>query len=52
LKYQSIPYRFSEIQRESPASAPILGQHNEQIFCGRLSYTKRDLAKLEEAGVI
>jgi crotonobetainyl-CoA:carnitine CoA-transferase CaiB-like acyl-CoA transferase len=52
LTYQSIPYRFSGIQREAPAAAPMLGQHNEEILCGRLGYTKTELAKLKEAGVI
>ena len=52
LKYPGVPYTFSEIQREAPVAAPLLGQHNEEIYCGRLGYTKRDLAKLKEAGVI
>ena len=52
LKYPGVPYRFSEIQREAPVAAPLLGQHNEEIYCGRLGYTKRDLDKMKEAGVI
>jgi crotonobetainyl-CoA:carnitine CoA-transferase CaiB-like acyl-CoA transferase len=52
LTYPGVPYRFSEIPRQAPVAAPLLGQHNEEIYCGRLGYTKRDLDKLEEAGVI
>ena len=52
LKYPGVPYRFSEIQQEMPVAAPLLGQHNDEIYCGRLGYTKRDLVKLNEAGVI
>ena len=52
LTYQSIPYRFSGIKRESPVAASLLGQYNEEIYCGRLGYTKNDLAKLKEAGII
>jgi crotonobetainyl-CoA:carnitine CoA-transferase CaiB-like acyl-CoA transferase len=52
LTYQSIPYRFSGLQREAPAAAPLLGQDNEQIYCRRLGYTKNDLVKFKEAGVI
>ena len=48
LTYPGVPYRFSEIQREAPVAAPLLGQHNEEIYCGRLGYTKRDLDKLKE----
>jgi CoA:oxalate CoA-transferase len=47
-----VPYRFSEIEREAPTAAPLLGQHNEAIYCGRLGYSKRDLIRLKEAGVI
>lgn len=32
--------------------APLLGEHNEEIFCNRLGYSKQDLAKLKEYGVI
>ena len=52
LKYPGVPYTFSEIQREIPVAAPLLGQHNEEIYCGRLGYTRHDLVKLKEAGVI
>ncbi len=52
LKYPGVPYRFSEIQQETPVTAPLLGQHNEEIYCGRLGYDKHDLVRLKEAGVI
>ena len=52
LKYPGVPYLFSEIQREVPVAAPLLGQHNEEIYCGRMGYTRHDLVKLKEAGVI
>jgi crotonobetainyl-CoA:carnitine CoA-transferase CaiB-like acyl-CoA transferase len=52
LKYPGVPYRFSKIQREAPSAAPLLGQHNEEIYYRRMGYSKRDLAKLKEAGVI
>jgi crotonobetainyl-CoA:carnitine CoA-transferase CaiB-like acyl-CoA transferase len=51
LKYPGVPYRFSEIQKEAPMVAPLLGQHNEEIYCNRLGYTKQDLDKFNEAGI-
>ena len=52
LKYPGIPYIFSDIPKEAPTAAPLLGQNNEEIYCTRLGYTKSDLVKMEEAGVI
>ena len=52
LVYPGVPYTFSEIQREAPVPAPTLGQHNNEIYCGRLDYNKHDLVKMKEAGVI
>ena len=52
LKYPGVPYRFSGIPREVPVAAPLLGQHNEEIYCGRMGYTKHDLVKFKESGVI
>jgi crotonobetainyl-CoA:carnitine CoA-transferase CaiB-like acyl-CoA transferase len=52
LKYPGVPYRFFDLPRETPAAAPQLGQHNEEIYCGRLGYTRENLAKLKEASVI
>ena len=52
LKYPGVPYQFSDIPKESPIAAPLLGQNNEEIYCTRLGYTKSDLVKMEEAGII
>jgi crotonobetainyl-CoA:carnitine CoA-transferase CaiB-like acyl-CoA transferase len=32
--------------------APLLGEHNEEIYCRRLGYSKKDLVRLRETGVI
>jgi formyl-CoA transferase len=32
--------------------APRLGEHNSEVYCGRLGYTSEDLAYLRSAGVI
>jgi crotonobetainyl-CoA:carnitine CoA-transferase CaiB-like acyl-CoA transferase len=41
---------------KSPASiripAPTLGQHNEEILCNILGYTKEQVNDLRKAGVI
>jgi len=52
LQYPGVPYRFSGIPKEQPSTAPLLGQNNEEILCGGLGYTKKDLVKFREAGVI
>lgn len=52
LKYPGVPYIFSDIPKEAPTAAPTLGQNNEEIYCTRLGYTKSDLVKMEEAGII
>ena len=31
--------------------APLLGEHNEEIYCDRLGYTKSDLAEMKGNGV-
>jgi CoA:oxalate CoA-transferase len=52
LTYPGVPYQFSDIPRETPATAPHLGQHNEEIYCKRMGYSKQDLIRLNETGVI
>ncbi len=52
LQYPGVPYRFSGIPKEQPSTAPLLGQNNEEILCGRLGYTQKELVKFREAGVI
>jgi crotonobetainyl-CoA:carnitine CoA-transferase CaiB-like acyl-CoA transferase len=36
----------------APGRAPMLGEHNEEILCGRLGYSRDHLAELRAAGVI
>ena len=49
--YPSLPYRFSS-EGCRPGRAPLLGEHNEEIYCGRLGYAPAELAFLTAAGVI
>ena len=52
LTYPVRPYRFSGLGEDGPKPAPLLGQHNEEIFCGELGLPPSDLADLQRAGVV
>jgi len=52
LKYPQAPYRFSRTPWRINRPAPLLGEHNEEVFCKRLDYSKEDLERLAGAGVI
>jgi len=52
LKYPAWPYHFSKTPGKMERPAPLIGQHNEEVFCNHLGYTKEDLVKLKETGVI
>lgn len=52
LMYPGLPYQLSKTARRDNHGAPLLGQHNEQVYCNRLGYTRQDLVKFRQAGVI
>lgn len=52
LMYPGLPYKMSEGNVTGNFGAPTLGQHNDEIYCGKLGYEQKDLVKLREAGVI
>lgn len=52
VKYPGAPYKFSGTPWQMRRPAPLLGQHNEEIYCGRLGYSTEDLSRLRRAGVI
>jgi len=52
LEYPSVPYSFSETPYRVIRPAPLLGQHNEEIYCQRLGYSQQELVRIREAGII
>lgn len=52
LACPSVPYRLSETPCRIERPAPTLGQHNDEVYCGLLGYSRGDLVKLREARII
>lgn len=52
LKYPTAPYKFSRTPWKAERAAPLIGEHNEFVYCDRLGYDKRDLVAMKEAGII
>ncbi len=46
------PFKLSETPWKGHRPAPLLGQHNEEVFCHTLGYSRADLAQLREQGAI
>ncbi|MBI4216894.1 MAG: CoA transferase [Chloroflexi bacterium] len=52
LKLPGAPFKLSATPWQAPLPAPTLGQHNQEILCGRLGLPKGELPGLRAAGVI
>jgi len=52
IKYPGAPYKLSGTPWSVHCSAPLLGEHNEGVYCGMLGYTRQDLTKMRGLGVI
>ncbi len=52
LTYPGAPYKFPKTPWSIRRPAPLLGQHNEDVYCNQLGYTKEELVKMYEAGII
>ena len=51
LTYPGALFKLSETPCRA-GRAPLLGEHNEEVYFGRLGYNKEDLVSLREEGII
>jgi CoA:oxalate CoA-transferase len=52
FKCPTASYRYSRTPLRFEHPAPLLGKHNEEVFGERLGYTREELARMREAGII
>lgn len=52
ITYPGAPFRMSETPWRLERAAPLLGEHNEEIYLGRLGLSKGDLVRLRGIGAI
>jgi len=52
LTYPGAPARLSRTPWAIHRPAPLLGQHNEEIYCKRLGYSQEELTSMYQAGII
>ena len=51
LEYTGAPFQLNETPT-TLTRAPLLGEHNVDVYCGLLGYTAQELAALARAGAI
>ena len=51
LQFAAVP-RLKECPGAISRPAPLLGEHNNEIFCGELGFSNDDLVALRSSGVI
>ncbi|MCD6479568.1 CoA transferase, partial [Candidatus Bathyarchaeota archaeon] len=52
IKVPTYPVKFSEIRGFKVTSAPMLGQHTEEVLSELLGYSKEEIEGLRREGVI
>lgn len=52
VSFAGPPYKLSGQDAIPPSPAPLLGQHNADVYCDRLGYSKEELVKLYQTGII
>jgi crotonobetainyl-CoA:carnitine CoA-transferase CaiB-like acyl-CoA transferase len=52
LKYPGAPFRMSGTPAAFERPAPLLGEHNEKVYCEMLGYTREQLVRMRQGGII
>ncbi|MBI4308634.1 MAG: CoA transferase [Chloroflexi bacterium] len=52
LTYATAPYRMSATPWQARRAAPLLGQHNHDVFCAWLGLSDQELVRLAQQGVV
>ena len=52
VKFPGAPYKLSETPWRVEQPAPLLGEHNEKVYCERLGYTKQELVRMRAGGAL
>lgn len=50
--YPSSLFKLSQTPSQVRRPAPLLGQHNEEVYCQRLGYSRQELIRMTQAGII
>ena len=51
ITYPGAPFRFGDIPFKGDR-APLLGEHNREIYCDWLGYSKKELVQFRQLGII
>lgn len=52
VRMPGAPFQLSETPFDPPRRAPLLGEHNFEIYCGELGIRREELLALARAGVV
>ena len=52
IPFPSSSFRFSKTPWTLVRTAPLLGEHNEEIYCHRFGYSKEEIDHLKNEGII
>jgi CoA:oxalate CoA-transferase len=52
IKYPGAPFKHSETPAMIDQPAPLLGDYNEKAICGILGYSRQDLVRMRQMGII
>jgi CoA:oxalate CoA-transferase len=50
--YPGAPFQMSATPWQAKRAAPLLGQQNEKVYCQMLGYSREDLVRMRQAGII
>jgi crotonobetainyl-CoA:carnitine CoA-transferase CaiB-like acyl-CoA transferase len=52
IKYPGAPFALSATPAAFERPAPLLGEHNEKVYCEMLGYTREQLVRMRQGGII
>jgi crotonobetainyl-CoA:carnitine CoA-transferase CaiB-like acyl-CoA transferase len=52
FKYPGAPYKLSATPWEIKRRAPLLGEHNEEVYHRMLGYSRQELTRMKQAGIV